>query len=221
MTNVKICGITTEPDAIHAAKHGADMLGFIFANVSRRYIAPADAQPIIASIKTTYPDVRCIGVFVALPNLPATKIDAAAQLAGVDAIQIVGELTPDFLSALQTTYYVSIRPRTVDEAHADAERFNHPMQRDDLPTLHLDAFHEKLYGGTGETAALDVAQALAEDTSRLMLSGGLNAENVADAITQVQPWAVDVASGTDRAPGQKDPEKVRQFIQAAKRIVTP
>lgn len=221
MMQVKICGITTTEDALHAAAQGADMLGFIFADVSKRFVAPTEAQPIIAAVNAKYPAVRCIGVFVVLPNMPAAKIDDAARRAGVHAAQIVGELTSEFLGALNTTYYVSSRPRTVEEAHSEAERFNHPMQRDDLPTLHLDAFHPTLYGGTGETAALDVARALAADTPRLMLSGGLNADNVADAIAQVRPWAVDVASGTEQAPGRKDPEKVTQFIQVAKRNVTP
>lgn len=219
MTKVKICGITTAKDALYAAEHGADMLGFIFADVSKRYMAPENAKPIIEQVKSAYPNVLCIGVFVVTDGVTPYDIDEACAAAGADAAQLVGHLTQPFLRNLQTKYYASIRPASDAQAQQD-KQFEHVTQHPGLPTLHLDAFHPDLWGGTGETPPITIAHTLAKQTPRLMLSGGLTPKNVADFVRNVQPWAVDVASGTEQAPGKKDHDKVTQFIQQAKSIVT-
>jgi phosphoribosylanthranilate isomerase len=113
-----------------------------------------------------------------------------------------------------------LRPETPIQAIEEAARFEPQHQPPWLPTLQLDAFHPALYGGTGQTAPKDVARQLVRKTPRLMLSGGLKADNVAEYVRDVQPWAVDVASGTELSPGHKDHQKVRRFIQAAKSAVS-
>ncbi len=215
MIIVKICGITTLADAQFAAENGADLLGFIFAPVSKRYISPQAARPIIDAIHAQY-WARCVGVFVVEMDTTAADIEAICRESGVDAAQLVGDFVDNVAPMLQTPAYITIRPESAVEAQLLATIYERPDNPLHLPTLQLDAFHPNLYGGTGETAAIDVAQALAQQTQRLMLSGGLTPDNVAQYVAAVRPFAVDVASGTEAHPGQKDPAKVSRFIQAAK-----
>lgn len=223
MTQVKICGLTTLNDAVYAAEMGADMLGFIFAPVSKRYITPAAAQPIIAAIRQQFTEKTplCIGVFVVDSSVDAATINAQCRTSGVDAAQIVGLDDPEFLSNVEIPAYVCIRPETSEQASHEAALFQRNTRDTHLPTLQLDAFHPNLYGGTGQTTSKTVARLLSEKTERLMLAGGLTPDNVADYIRVVAPWAVDVASGTEASPGKKDPRKVRDFIQAAKSAAQP
>ncbi len=217
MTVVKICGLTNLDDALFAAQQGAELLGFIFAPVSKRYITPKEAQPIVQAIHQQT-QARCIGVFVVTDEVDAVQINQACQISGVDAAQVVGENLDNIVPLLQKPAYITIRPSSTVEAQLEAtiyERLENPPY---LPTLQLDAFHPDLYGGTGQTATLEIAKAVAQQTQRLMLSGGLTAENVAEYVTAIRPFAVDVASGTEAKPRYKDPEKVKRFIQAAKSV---
>ncbi len=220
MTQIKICGLTNLDDALHAAGMGADMLGFIFAPVSKRYIAPEDAAPIITQVRQRYPDRTplCVGVFVADETITPEIMLDQCRTSGVDAAQVVGMSDPAYLTALRFPSYACIRPETSAQAIREAERFARIDDILPLPTLQLDAFHPNLYGGTGETAPKAVARILSKQTPCLMLSGGLNPENVAEYVRDVRPWAVDVASGTEASPGKKDPTRVRDFIQAARSI---
>lgn len=213
MIQVKICGLTMLDDALYAAEMGADMLGFIFATVSKRYISPDAAQPIIAHIRQKFAERAplCVGVFVADGD-----IEEACRKSGVDAAQVVG--MAQHLSQLTVPVYACIRPETAEQALIETAQFELRNNPPDLPTLQLDAFHPNLYGGTGHTAPKAVMQAVVKKTARLMLAGGLTPENVVEFIREVQPWAVDVASGTETAPGKKDFTKVRKFIENAKRI---
>lgn len=220
MTRVKICGLTHKEDALYASQAGADMLGFIFAEVSQRYIRPEHARPIIEQVKSTYPHIYCIGVFVINPDTSAAEIDTACSAAGVDAAQVVGEFPASFWDDLKYPAYVTIRPASHNNVRQLSKRFERREQADFLPTLQLDAFHPNLYGGTGESTSLDIMKTVAAHSQRLMLSGGLNPNNVGKFVQHVQPWAVDVASGTEASPGKKDPLKVRRFIQAAQKPST-
>lgn len=215
MTVVKICGITNSADALLVADYGAELLGFIFAPTSKRYIAPELAATITKAIHTHYP-ATCVGVFVVESGTTAADIDALCQQSGVDAAQLVGPGVDEVAPFLQTPAYITIRPASAVAAQLQATIYERPDNASFLPTLQLDAFHPNLYGGTGETAALDIMHALAQQSLRLMLSGGLTPDNVADYVATVRPWAVDVASGTEARPGHKDPDKVARFIQAAR-----
>lgn len=215
MTVVKICGLMRLEDALFAAEAGADMLGFILAPISKRYMPPAQVRPIVERIKATYDEKAplCVGVFVA----PA-HIDDDCRASGLDAAQVVGLSSRDDLAAIHTPTYLCIRPETPEQALTDAaalEQIDLPIF---LPTLQLDGFHPNLYGGTGHTQSPEIMQTVAQRTQRLMLAGGLTPDNVAYFIQQVQPWAVDVASGTEASIGIKDLNKVRNFIHTAKGI---
>lgn len=213
MTLVKICGLTRLEDALGAAEAGADMLGFILAPVSKRYVPPHQLRLIIERIKATFGDQAplCVGVFVA-----PVDIDADCQASGVDVAQVVGMTSRDELSGIQIPAYLCTRPETAEQALIEAAALQQSDLPLPLPTLQLDGFHPNLYGGTGHTQSLEVMQAVAQYTPRLMLAGGLTPDNVAHFVREVQPWAVDVASGTEASVGIKDHDKVRAFIQAAK-----
>jgi phosphoribosylanthranilate isomerase len=137
---------------------------------------------------------------------------------GLDFVQLSGDETPQHLQDLGGIAFKSIRPADMTSATKDVADFM-PMSPTDerVPNLILDAYNPKLYGGTGETASVDVALAAKAHVPRLMLAGGLNPDNVAERIRAVQPWGVDVASGVeDGVPGIKDPDKVRALMQAIK-----
>ena len=219
MTRIKICGLTTYEDAHHAAVSGADMLGFIMAPVSKRYIEPTVVRAIIDRLRVELGnDVpTCVGVFVA-KDLSPDDLEQQSQSAGVDAAQVVGVADSDWLHALTIPAYGCIRPASIQQAEREARHFERITLPKHLPTLQVDTFHPMLYGGTGETTPVEIAVALKHQTQRLMLSGGLTPENVADYVRQVNPWAVDVASGTESQPGQKDPRKVETFIAAVRDV---
>jgi phosphoribosylanthranilate isomerase len=218
MTVVKICGLTRYDDTLLAAQAGADLLGFIFAPVSKRHIDPAQAGTITRRLRETLgaSTPLCVGVFVVENGTDAALINAQCEASRVDAAQLVGLSDLALPAGLDIPAYVCIRPATAEQAQREAELFERPDLPARLPTLQLDAFHPTLYGGTGATAAQEVIRQAAGQARRLMLAGGLTPDNVADAIRMARPWAVDVASGTEASPGQKDPGKVRDFIQAAK-----
>lgn len=221
MTHVKICGLTNPANAHHAAEMGADMLGFIFAPVSKRYIKPEDAAAIISQIKQAFsphPPI-CIGVFVVDTTTSLAEIATQCQISGIDAAQLVGLAEKIDLSQIPVPSYICIRPATMEQALQEADIFQNPAAPHTLPTLQIDAFHPHLYGGTGQTTSKELARCMVEQTDRLMLAGGLSPDNVADYIQSTHVWAVDVASGTEASAGQKDPAKVRDFIQAAKSAI--
>ena len=218
-TRVKICGVTTTADALMAAHAGADLLGLNFYPPSPRFISVALARETGERLREELSD-RCpllVGVFV--NEEPARVADICLQ-AGLDGAQLSGDESPDDLHATSRAgaqVFKSLRPRTVAEARAGTQQFLAPRSGDEgLPSLLLDAWHPDLYGGSGEQAGDDVAGFLAASVPRLMLAGGLNAENVAGRVRALRPWGVDVASGVESAPGIKDERKVRAFIAAAK-----
>jgi len=220
-TRVKICGITNLDDAFLAAEAGADYLGFIFYPPSKRATTPLAAQDIVSQLRDR-PDVPLlVGVFV-----NETAADMALILANcdLDLAQLSGDETPNLIgdpeSPIFGRSYKALRPATFDEGEAEAEWYFPSQTLPGQPSLLLDAQHASLYGGTGQVADWTVAAQLAENISGLMLAGGLNADNVAAAVSQVKPFAVDVASGIEARPGCKDPKLVRSFIANAKSAET-
>ena len=225
---VKICGITNLEDAQIAVEAGADYLGFIFYPPSKRSV---DIETAAAIVKTLRQQKNCpvlVGVFV---NETGTHMAQTLNTVGLDLAQLSGEEVPKLIgdedSPIYGRSYKAIRPASFDEAEADAEWYipgkNSKQstinnQQFIIPSLLIDTYHPTLRGGTGETGDWEMSAKLAASIPGLMLAGGLNADNVAEAVQQVSPFAVDVASGVEAGPGKKDHKLVRAFIKNAKSI---
>lgn len=213
---VKICGVTTIDDAWMAATAGADLLGLNFYKQSPRYITPDAARALVEALRSEMGEAcpTMVGVFV---NATVGDITLTIGHVGLDFAQLSGDETIDMLAELRGVGFKAIRPPNPQLARMDADYFkDHIPTSERAPSLLLDAYHPKLYGGTGEIASVKVATLVKEQVPRLMLAGGLKPENVAQRVEAIQPWGVDVASGVeDDTPGIKNPDKVVDFIQAA------
>jgi len=201
MTKVKICGITNLEDALFAVNAGADALGFVFYPQSPRYISPDRAREIVLRLP---PFVAKIGVFV---NEELDRVREIMAYCHLDYAQLHGDELPEQVAALAPRAIKAMRVRSA----ADVERLSAYRAAAYL----LDAYHPTKPGGTGETWDWELAAA-AKRYGPIILAGGLKPENVAAAIEWVHPYAVDVSSGVEVAPGIKDHHKVRRFIMAAK-----
>ena len=184
-----------------AVRSGADALGFVFFEKSPRYVDPERAAGIIAGIP---PFVQVVGLFV---NAPLDLVDATAERCGLDLLQLHGEETPAYCAAVRRRVMKAFRVRGMQSLAA--------MTDYRVAGYLLDAYSPDSYGGTGESFDWDCAVA-AKGCGPIILAGGLNPDNVASAVSRVAPYAVDVSSGVESAPGQKDPENVRNFIKNAK-----
>jgi phosphoribosylanthranilate isomerase len=202
MVRVKICGITRLEDALAAARAGADALGFNFWPKSKRYVDPRTAAEIIALLP---PFVATVGVFVDPTREEAVQ---AAERSGVQWLQLHGDESPELCASLPLPVLKAIRVR--HRASLDL------LDAYDVAGFLLDT-DTPGYGGSGATFDWALA-AEAALRAPIVLAGGLRPENVADAVRQVSPWAVDVASGVESAPGVKDHEKTARFIREAKGI---
>jgi phosphoribosylanthranilate isomerase len=208
---VKICGITSLEDALTAVEAGADMLGFNFYPQSPRYIQPDACAELVTSLMARgCCRAQLVGVFV---NSRLIEIEGILNQCGLDLAQLSGDEPPELLQVLRDRAFKALRP--VDAAALDAALEGLPP-RYQPPALLIDAYHPDAFGGTGQKADWSLASALAS-LKPILLAGGLTPENVTEAVKQVQPWGVDVASGVESAPGKKDPAKVLAFIQAAKK----
>lgn len=209
MVQVKICGIRTLADALAAVDAGADMLGFNFYAPSPRSITPEACAGIVEHLKRQGSSVTHVGVFV---NASADRILSIVQTAGLDYAQLSGDEDGKIFARVQHIAFKAIRPTTLAEARTLAARYANPKRE---PALLLDAYHPELFGGTGRTASPDIARSIAAVYPTL-LAGGLHPGNVAEAIRLVAPWGVDVASGVESAPGEKDPQQMKAFVRLAK-----
>ena len=213
---VKICGITNLEDALVAQEAGADYLGFIFYPPSKRAIDVETARHIVARLRARGDCPLLVGVFV---NETAVQMAYVLDYCNLDLAQLSGDEVPSLVgderSLIYGRCYKALRPTSLAEAEADAEWFLPPGRLDGQPALLIDTYHPTLRGGTGETGDWSISARLAQNIPGLMLAGGLTAENVAEAVRQVRPYAVDVASGVESSPGQKDHQLVRAFIRQA------
>lgn len=216
--NVKICGLKTFDDALASAEAGADLLGFNFYKSSPRYVTPDDALSICTSLRAQL-GAACpslVGLFV---NDVVGTISVITAKVGLPFAQLSGDESDSMLKELRGMAFKSIRPMNKAMALDDVNYYTPVFPINErIPSLLLDAYHPKLYGGTGEQASVEVALAVRDLVPRMMLAGGLTPENVAVRIQSIRPWGVDVASGVEIAdqPGVKDHTKLRDFIQAAK-----
>ena len=198
---VKICGITNLDDAHHAAACGADALGFVFYPGSPRFVDPDQARRIIAELP---PLVTAVGLFV---NEPTARIREMVEFCGLNTVQLHGDEEPDQCCYPPCRVLKALRLRGDMQASQFAAYT--------VSALLLDAFVPNMFGGTGHRCDWEQA-AIVASQHRVILAGGLNPENVAEAVRQVRPYGVDVSSGVEEKPGQKDPEKVARFIRMAK-----
>jgi len=205
---IKICGITNLEDAKACVELGADMIGVNFYPQSPRYIEPEIARQIVETIPRS---AYAIGVFV---DASAEEIRKTAKRAGIESVQLHGDFSPDTCRELAGKFRV-IRAFRTDARFQPEDAGAFP----DCDVL-LDAHHVELRGGTGLTCDWSAARATLPFTRFLILSGGLNAQNVARAIAAVAPHAVDVCSGVERAPGVKDYRTIEKFIAAVRTAET-
>ncbi|MCA1623509.1 MAG: phosphoribosylanthranilate isomerase [Acidobacteria bacterium] len=206
MTKVKICGITNLQDALLSVKFGADALGFNFYPKSSRYILPEKAREIINPLPK---EVLKVGVFV---NESLDKIIDTAETARLDAIQLHGEETPEFVREMKTKVNLEIiKAFRVSESFSPEEVLQY-----EADAALLDAYSPKEYGGTGETFDWEIAKKVQEIFPKMYLAGGLSIENIREAIEYVRPFAIDACSLIEREKGIKDSQKVRDFIFAIK-----
>ena len=202
MVKVKICGITNVRDARAVVRLGADALGFNFYAPSPRYIRPERARAIIAALP---PFVAKVGVFV---NEDVDKVNEIVQLCGLDVVQLHGDESPRNVERVR----VAQRIKGVRVADEDDIAL---CRRYRVDAYLLDAFVPGMPGGTGETFNWRLARE-ARQFGPVILAGGLNPDNIEDAIRSAQPYAVDVASGVESEPGVKDRDLVEAFILRAK-----
>ena len=197
-TRVKICGITRVEDARAAAESGADAIGLVFYAPSPRCVSVDAARAIIAAVP---PFVTVVGLFV---DPAAEQVEAVLRGCAINLLQFHGDEPPDFCAAFRLPYIKAARVR----AGADLVQSLSPYS--DAQGWLLDAYHDRLYGGTG--ASFDWGLIPPQLARPVILSGGLTPENVGAAVRQVRPWAVDVSSGVEAAKGIKDAAKIAAFI---------
>ncbi len=201
MVRVKICGITNVADALQAVEAGADALGFIFVPRTPRYVEPAVAAAIIRRLP---PFVFPVGVF--WDHAP-DEVRAIADLCGFGALQFHGDEPPE--------YVAQFRQRAIKTIKVKDETSLRGLDDYRVSAFLLDSPVRWSEGEVRPTFSWKLARATAQD-HRVILSGGLGPETVAEAIRLVRPYGVDVNSGVEAIPGRKDPEKVRAFIRQAK-----
>ena len=201
---IKICGVTNLADARACVDLGADMIGLNFYPRSPRYIEPDRVREIVEAIPRS---VRAVGVFV---DTTADEVRTITKMTGIGCVQLHGDLSSETCRDLA-------RELRVIRAFCTGAKF-HPEDVgafSDCDVL-LDAPHAELRGGTGLTCDWSAARATLPFARFLILSGGLNAQNVGDAIAAVPPHAVDVCSGVESTPGVKDHRAIEKFIAAAR-----
>jgi phosphoribosylanthranilate isomerase len=201
MTRIKICGNTRAADVELAADLGVDLLGFIFTG-SKRQVRVDDVKALIAGLPDT---VERVGVFI--DETPA-QIAAVAEACNLTAIQVYRPLTEQD-RALGLLLLPAFRVQEGEDLAAlELKEGDHPL---------LDTWAPDIIGGTGRAWVWSQARAVARQYP-VVVSGGLTPGNVKDAVRELRPWAVDVCSGVEAAPGRKDHEKLRAFVEAVRQV---
>ena len=199
---VKICGITNVDDALAAVEAGADALGFMFYAPSPRAVRPG---PVAEIIRALPPFIGKVGVFV---NPSEEEVLHAIATCGLDAVQFHGHEAPEFCARFGVKVIKAFRVQDEESLQA--------LPAYQVGAWLLDSFVPGQFGGTGAQFNWDLALAAKKLGRPVILAGGLTPDNAAEAARRVQPFALDVSSGVEAAPGRKDAAKVRAFIRAAK-----
>lgn len=201
-TRLKICGVTNLADALSACRCGADMLGFNFYLKSPRYIEPKDARKIIEQLPFY---IQAIGILV---RPTRREMDSIRQESGVHALQVY---EPQGVSRFDDFSFPVIYAVRV----GDTEKPYWPDNGAGM--LLIDTFSSSLYGGTGRRFDWSkIDPAIPRD--RLILAGGITTANIVEAIHQVGPAVIDVASGAEKAPGKKDKKKIDELVRAIRKF---
>jgi phosphoribosylanthranilate isomerase len=198
-TRVKICGITRQEDAWAAIDAGADALGFVFYAPSPRAVTAAQAQAIIKSLP---PYISKVGLLV---NAPVAEVQQLVATTALDCLQFHGDEQADYCEKFNLPYYKAIRVKP------ELNLIQCELDFASASALLLDTFSEKAVGGTGQT--FDWSLIPAGLQKPVILAGGLNPDNVTQALQQVQPYAVDVSGGVEAQKGIKSSEKIAAFMQ--------
>ncbi len=203
-TRIKICGITRPEDGVEAARLGADAIGLVFYDKSPRAVTPSQAAVIAAALP---PFVSIVGLFVDPEPVNVEQVLAQVSL---DLIQFHGNEAPEFCANFGRPYLKAIRMRDRVDLVAERQRYS------DARGLLLDSYQPGTPGGTGE--AFEWNRVPKNLAASIVLAGGLGADNVAAAIQQVRPYAVDVSGGVEASKGIKDAAKMAAFIGEVKRV---
>jgi phosphoribosylanthranilate isomerase len=206
MALVKICGITNLADALACVEAGADMLGFNFYARSPRYIEPRVVRRIVEGLPQ---GIATVGVFVNEES--PERVAELAETAGVSAVQLHGDEAADYCRALSGRMVIKALRVASDFEPERAARCG-------AEVVLLDGFSQTAYGGTGKTFDWSIACATRAVVPRLFLAGGLDQQNVAEAVRAVRPYAVDACSLLESAPGLKDERRVRAFVAAVRGV---
>jgi len=212
MTRVKICGIREEVHALAAIKAGADFIGFIFAP-TRRQVSPAKAREIVDVVKKSSSAIKTVGVFV---DTPASEVNRLADFCGLDWVQLSGNESWEYCRQIARPIIKAIRigQQLREEINAELTAGLKTLSPQRFIIL-LDSQVEGKYGGTGITFNWRLAQQVVREFP-VIIAGGLNPQNVAQAIEIAAPWGVDVSSGIETG-GIKDVAKIKAFIEAVRR----
>jgi phosphoribosylanthranilate isomerase len=203
MTRIKICGITNLEDARWAAQCGADAIGFVFADSPRR-ITPEHAGQIVREIE---PFIAAVGVFV---DWPVEQVRETMRVSGCTVAQLHGNEDGEYIESLAPC--AAIKAMRVTDGIDRAALARRRMAR----AILLDTYVDGKAGGTGQRFDLSIAAELVQDGWRVIVAGGLTAQNVGEVVSTVRPYGVDVSSGVEREPGRKEPDKVAEFIAAVR-----
>ncbi len=211
---VKICGNTTLGDAVLAAEAGADAVGFVFATSPRR----VTVEQVAAIVPGLPESLEKIGVFV---DATHQEIAATVRACGLTGVQLHSEAGPDVVAGLRGEFGAGLRILRVVHFGADAASQAAVLAQDpNIDAVLVDSRTATAVGGTGIAFDWGEAQRTVfggNGGMKLVAAGGLNPENVAEAIALLRPWGVDVVSGVEAAPGKKDAAKVRAFVENARR----
>lgn len=205
MVRVKICGFTSVDDALMTCAAGADAIGLVFYPPSSRHVSLEQASRIAKALP---PFVQKVALFV---NPSVADVQAVLAQVEIDLLQFHGQEDASFCQQFNKAYIKAFAMK--DDFQLEQAMQQHTQAKGFL----LDAYHPEKPGGTGEQFNWQRFPKTA--AKPMILAGGLDAHNVANAVKQCQPYAVDVSGGVEAAPGVKSLEKVQQFIQQAKSVV--
>jgi phosphoribosylanthranilate isomerase len=196
----KICGITRIEDALAAVEAGADAIGFVFYAKSPRAVSVQQARAIIAALP---PFISTVGLFV---NASRCELNETLDAVPLDMLQFHGDETPEQCDGYHRPFIKALRVQAGDDIAASCRLYSRASG------ILLDTYVAGVPGGTGET--FDWALIPSSLEKPIILAGGLTSANVAQAITQVRPYAVDVSGGVEKSKGIKDHDKIRAFMSA-------
>ena len=205
MTKIKICGITNKKDAIDAAGLGVDMLGFVFYKKSKRYVEPKTVSDIIDELPGS---ISKVGVFV---DEDREKVSEIAEDCLLDILQFHGDESADYCALFRDSHKVIKAFRIKDKKSLKT------INDYDVDFYMLDTYSLLSKGGTGKSFDWKLIEGF-EFLKPVILSGGLTAGNVAEAIKKISPYGVDVSSGVEKAPGKKDADLMKKFVEKARSV---